>query len=179
MRIYFTSVPSQPTTERPEKALQTWMEESHIAAVEDESLALEGESFDDALQRVDGMVMTLDQPDVEQEARAMQTHKLGKSVLLFIPGNVNPNEFLPSFAPFEKHETEYRYKRAYWINKTDQKGNEVSIHTGKMREMKLKVWLGAQLIRFGEADVFQPEEFQVELADKKRYDQAADQLPET
>jgi hypothetical protein len=169
MKIYFTSNPPQPIAERPEQALQTWMAESNITAVDDDSLATQGELYEDAIKKVDGVVMTLEQPSAEQEARALRAHELGKSVLLFIPGNVDPNEFLPAFAPFDRHETEERYKRAYWIDKSGQKGNEVSIHTGHLREMKLKVWLGAQLIRFGVSDVFQSDEFQVELADKSRH----------
>ena len=101
------------------------------------------------IERTDGMVAEFKQPDELLEHTLYRAHQLGKGVLIFLPFGRDPNYFLPSFAPHPFNETEKKFPRAYWLNRTDEVGNEVAIHAAGYGDMKLKIWLGSQLMRIG------------------------------
>jgi hypothetical protein len=131
-------------------------------------------------QDFDGIIATLKQPRERLDHDLYRAHMLGKGVLAFISPENDPALFLPSFAPYPKHVTEKdRRPLTYYISKNGQKGSEASIYQGHAPDLKLKVWLGAQLMKLGQSAAVQESDFTVVTADNKRVGAEADQLPES
>lgn len=129
------------------------------------------------IETFDGLVADFKQPDPELEQMLQRAHSLGKGVLVFLPPNKDPMQYVPSFGEPPQHDTEKRLAYAYWVNPGGVRGNEICVHRRDERGMRLKVWLGSQLIRLGEAAATQEADFKLEIADGKRYGAEADLLP--
>ena len=62
------------------------------------------------------------------------------------------------------HDTEKRIPYNYWIHLGSEYVNAINVHRGAARPMKLKVWLGGQLIRIQQDINYLDEKYGFEIS---------------
>lgn len=109
---------------------------------------------DQLLEEADAFVAEWSAPDAEQARKVMLARGMGKSVLAFLPHNGKLTDYLPDYQgrEFEGNTS------SFYIDDDSPEGI-LAVYRGGYREMKLKLWVGYQLLQ-GRLHMVSPDERQ-------------------